>query len=466
MKFPYPFLVAALLVAAMPALAQAPTQAAASPKATAPPQPAAAQAQTTEPPRTAVPAPGTTPIDRIAAVVDEDIVLQSEVDRAVAIIQAQYAQSSQQLPPPEVLRKQVLERLVLLKLQIARANEGGIRISDGELEQAVATVAQQNQLTSDQLQQRLAADGQSYEAFRRDLRDELLVQRLRQSVTRSRVVISDSEVDAALAAGTATPEQVHIAHIQVALPDGATPEQVQIAQTKVDGVKKLIDSGEMDFAAAAARYSDSPNALEGGDLGWRSYDEVPGLFASMLRSMQPGQVSDPTRGPSGFQLLKMIEKRESQRQTATEFHARAILIRNNEVVSLEQAKQKIDQARVRITGGEDFAKVAKEASDDTSTRNQGGDMGWFQQNGWGSAIGEQIVALGDDEISQPFQSDVGWHLLQRLGSREQDVTDELRRNQAREAIGRRKAEEEYERFLRQMRGEAYVDLRLPDGTAS
>ncbi len=461
MKSLITLLPAILLAAAVPAVAQT----------SAPPQ-APAPAQTPAPAQVLAPAPtlpaaqDAAPIDRIAAVVDEDVILQSEVDRAVANIQAQYAQSSQQLPPPDVLRKQVLERLVLIKLQIARAEEGGIRISDGELEQAVAAVAQQNRLTPDQLQQQLAADGLSYEEFRRNLRDELLVQRLRQSVTRSRVVVSDSEVEAALAAGVAAPEQVHIAHIQVALPDGATPEQVQTAQTKIEGIKQLLDKGEMDFAAAAARYSDSPNALEGGDLGWRSYDEVPRLFANTLRNMQPAQVSDPIRGPSGFQLLKMVEERENQRQTATQFHARGILIRTSEVVSAEQARQKAEQVRARITGGEDFAKVAKEVSDDTSTRNQGGDMGWFQQDAWGSAIGEQIAALPDNAVSQPFQSEVGWHLIQRLGSREQDVTDELRRNQAREAIGRRKAEEEYERFLRQLRGEAYVDLRLADSTTS
>ncbi|MFC4729645.1 peptidylprolyl isomerase [Coralloluteibacterium thermophilus] len=402
------------------------------------------------------------PIDGIVAVVDEDVILRSELERAVANIRAQYGDQPGVLPPEDVLRRQVLDRLVMLKLQVARATDSGIRVSDAELEQATMAVMQQNRMTPDDFRSRLAAEGLSYEEFRRSLRDELTVQRLQQQLARSRVQVSDAEVNNAIENGAAASgEQVRIANILVAIPDGATPEQVQTAQTKADGIKQLLDSGEMDFAAAAARYSDGPNALEGGDLGWRSYDEVPPLFSNLLREMQPGDVSEPIRGPSGLTLLHVAERRQAERQVATQYNARGILIRTTEVVSPEQALQRIQAARARIEAGEDFGAVAREVSEDASTRAQGGDMGWFEANAWGGAVAAQLGTLADNEVSQPFQSDVGWHLIQRLGSREQDVTDELRRNQVREAIGRRKAEEEYERFLRQLRGEAYVESRLP-----
>lgn len=405
-------------------------------------------------------------IDGIVAVVDENVILQSELDRAVANVRAQYASDPNALPPDDVLRRQVLDRLVLLKLQVARANESGIRVSDAELDQATQAVMQQNRMTPEDFRRRIEAEGLSYEEFRRNLRDELLVQRLQQQLTRSRVSVSDAEVDNAIANGAGgSGEQVQIANILVALPDGATPEQAQTGLTKAQGIKDLIASGEMDFAAAAARYSDGPNALEGGTLGWRSYDEIPPLFANVVRELPPGGVTDPIRGPSGYTLLQVVDRREAQRQIATQYHARGILIRTSDVVSPEQAKQRIDAARARIAGGEDFAKVAREVSEDTSTRAEGGDMGWFEENAWGGAVAAQLTALEDGGLSQPFQSDVGWHLIERLGSRQQDVTEELRRNQVREAIARRKSEEEYDRFLRQLRSEAYVDVRLGGAAA-
>lgn len=412
----------------------------------------------------AVTAPANTvPIDSIVAVVDEDVILRSQLDNAVGNITAQYATRPGQLPPLEVLQKQVLERLILMRLQLARAESAGIRVSDAEVEQAVQSVAQQNQLNPEQLREQLARDGLSYQEFRSSLREELLAQRLRQGYVRSKVTVSDSEVDAALAAGGDNAGQVHVAHLLVALPDGASPEQIATAQQKIEGIKQLLDRGEIDFNAAAIRYSDSPNALDGGDLGWRSLSEIPALFANLLKEMRPGDVTPPLRGPSGFQLLKLVETRDAQASNVTEYQARGIMVRKSEVVSSDEARQKIERARARIVAGEDFAKVATEVSDDTLSKNQGGDMGWFQQGAYGSAVGAQIATLADDELSAPFESEAGWHIIKRLGSREQDVTDTLRRNEAREAIARRKSEEEFERFLRQMRSESYVDIRLGSG---
>jgi len=251
-----------------------------------------------------------------------------------------------------------------------------------------------------------------------------------------------------------------LAHILVALPDGATPEQVKTAKGKIEGVKVLLGKGEMDFTAAAIRYSDAPNALQGGDLGWRNQNEIPNLFTSVVTAMQPGDISDPIRGPTGFQLLKLIESRDAGRQKVTEYQSRHLMLRQSEVVSFAQAKAKLETLRARALKGESFENLAREYSEDTATRDAGGMMDWYEKDAWGAGVAAQIVTLKDGEISQPFQSDVGWHMIQRVGERETDVTDALRRNQVRELIARRKGEEEYERFLRQMRSEAFVDMRL------
>lgn len=407
------------------------------------------------------------PIDRIAAVVDEDVILRSELDRAVANITAQYAGRENQLPPRDVLERQVLERLVLLKLQVARAQATGVRVTDQELDQAIAGIAAQNRLNSDQLREQLARDGVGFADFRNSVREELLTQRLRQRFAQSRVSVSEAEIDAALAAQANAGSQYRLAHILVALPEGATPEQIATAQKKVEGVKGLIDRGEMDFAAAAVRYSDSPNALEGGDLGWRSLDEIPNAFAELIRDMQAGQVSAPLRGPSGFQLLKLVETRDASQaapQNVTQVQARHILVRIDEDTSDAQAKAKIDTLAARLAGGADFATLARENSDDPSSQAKGGDLGWFVPDQYGPDFAAPLKALADQQVSAPFRTGAGWHIVQRLGSRETDVGEQNRRAQVGETIGRRKLEDEWNRFLRELRGEAYVDVRI--GTAA
>ncbi|MFT4256402.1 MAG: peptidylprolyl isomerase [Pseudoxanthomonas sp.] len=408
------------------------------------------------------------PLDRIAAVVDEQVILQSELERAVHNVQAQYASQPGQLPPMDVLRRQVMERLVLMKLQVARANDTGIHIGEDEINKAVASVAQQNNLSIDGLRQRLVADGMSYDDFRNSIRDEMTVQRLRQSFAQSRVQVSEAEVDAALAQQGSGGIQYHLAHILVGLPDGATAEQIATGQKKIDGIKSLLDKGEMDFAAAAVRYSDSPNALEGGDLGWRSQDEIPTAFVTTLKGASAGQVIGPIRGPSGFQLLKLVETRDAAQggapQQVTEVQARHILVRITEVQDANAAKAKIDTLRARIAGGADFNEVAKESSEDPNSRNSGGELGWFPVDAFGPDFGQQITALQDGQVSQPFRTEAGWHIVKREGSRQTDVTDQNRRARVRETIGRRKLEDQYNRFLQEMRSEAYVSVR--DGSAA
>jgi peptidyl-prolyl cis-trans isomerase SurA len=405
-------------------------------------------------------AQGTTALDSIVAVADEDVILRSELDIAVANLQAQYAGSGQQLPPVESLRRQVLERLILIKLQVRRARAGGIRIADAELEQALQQVAGNNQMTLDQLRVRLAQDGLTYESFRDSIRDEMLVQRLRQRYVQARVNVSESEIDQLLAVREVGGPEVRLANIVVGLPDGATAEQIETARQKAASIRDLIVRGEMNFSTAAIRYSDAQNALNGGEIGWRGFDAIPPLFVNLIRGMQPGDISEPVRGPSGYQLIQLMETRQAGQQSVTEYNARGLYVRVTPTMSPEAARQKVEQLRARMLAGEPFDAIARAESDDSLTRAAGGDMGWFQANQYGSAIASQITSLQDGQLSAPFQSDVGWHLVLRVGSRQSDVTDENRRNMARELIGERKAEEEYERFLRQIRSEAYVENRL------
>lgn len=402
------------------------------------------------------------PIDGIAAIVDEDVILQSELERAVRNIKSQYGNRADQLPPENVLRRQVLERLILVQLQTARAQSTGVRVADEELDAAAAAIARQNNMTPDQLRQQLAGDGISYDEFRGSLRDELAIQRLRQRFAQSTIMVTDAEVDAALAS-QASGTQYRLANILVALPNGATPQQIAMAEEKIEGVQGLLERGEMDFAAAAVRYSDGPNALEGGDLGWRGIDEIPTAFSTVVGGLQRGQMFGPARGPSGFQLLQLVDIRDGTQatsgQSVTQYQASHILIRGDDAA----AKARIDSLHAAVTGGSSFASVASESSDDTVTREAGGDLGWFTQDEFGPQFGEQVAALQDGEVSAPFRSQAGWHIVQRVGSRQASVDDENRRNQARETIGQRKLEDEWNRFLREMRGEAYIDIRPASG---
>lgn len=409
------------------------------------------------------------PVERIAAVVNEDVILRSELERAVANVRTQFAGRENQLPPAEILERQVLERLVLMRLQVTRATDAGITTSEQEVEGTIQGIAQQNGMTLEQLRQRVVEDGMTWAGFRSNLRDEIMTQKLRQSFAQSRINVSEAEVDAAMTSAMASgAQQFHLAHILVATPESPTPEQIAIAQRKIDGVKGLIDKGEMSFAAAAVRYSDSPNALEGGDLGWRSLNEIPPAFAATIQQLQAGQMIGPIRGPSGFQLLQLVETRSQAvgAEQVTQFSARQILVRVDEDTDEAAAQAKAQTLSARLAGGADFAKLAAEASDDTTTQRRGGDLGWFSADTYGTAFGMQVAALSDGQASAPFRSDEGWVIVQRTGSRQVAAADQNLRAQVRDTIGRRKLEEEWNRWLREMRGEAYVDVRGQAGSAS
>jgi peptidyl-prolyl cis-trans isomerase SurA len=407
------------------------------------------------------------PLDTIVAVVDDDVILRSELDIALANIESQFEGRRDQLPPRDIFERQVLERLILTKLQVGRASSMGIRVSDAELDGAIVDIAAQNNMTPAQLVTQISADGMTAADLRASVRDEITLQRLRQSFAQSRISVTEGEVDAAMA-NEATGNQYHLAHILIGVAEGSTPDQIASAQARAEQLKAQLEAGNIEFQAAAVRYSDSPNALEGGDLGWRSIDEIPPAFARIIAGMQPGDIYGPMRAPTGFQLVKLVESRAGASNTpvaVTQFQARHILIRSDEGGEAA-ARARIETLRARIAGGADFAELAQQNSQDEATADRGGSLGWFAQDGYGADFGAQVAALKDGEVSAPFRTAAGWHIVKREGSREVAATDENARQRARATIGQRKLEQEWDRYLRELRGEAYVDIRLPAASGS
>lgn len=399
-------------------------------------------------------------VDSIVAVVDEDVILRSELERAVNNVKAQYAKQAGQLPPESILEKQVLERLIIQRLQVNRARDIGIRVSDAELNQTVQSIASSNKMTVEQFQKRLQEEGLEYNDYRNNVRDELLQQRLRQSYVQSRVQVSENEVDQAVSGLQSAGPEVLLANLLVAMPESPTAEQVATAKRKIDGIRDLISKGQMTFKAAAIRYSDAQNALDGGEIGWRTVDSIPPQFTALISGMKPGDVSQPVRGPSGYQLIQVVDVRDPKNNVVDEYRAQAILIDPTAVGGNEVARQRAEELHERIAKGEDMGKLAKEFSSKDLNADTGGVLDWFTQNQWGAQVGSQIVLLKDGEVSPVIQTEAGYLIIRRIAKRTQDANADNKRRQARETIGQRKAEEEYDRFLRQLRSEAFVESRL------
>ncbi len=400
------------------------------------------------------------PIDAIVAVVDEDVILRSELDREVNIVLAQLAQGGGQVPPRDIVERQVLQRMIDFRVQLARAQGTGIRITDSEIEQAMRRIAQQNGITLEQMAMALSRDGISMQEFRRNLRDQMAVERLRARFVQQRVSVTATEIDNLIASGRLRAGEVRLSHILVPVPDAASPDQLAQAERRAREIVAEIEGG-LDFATAAIRYSRGPQALEGGDLGWRRIDEIPGVFVEALSQLRVGEVSPPVRGPGGFHIVKLTDQREAGPALVREFRALHVMVTPSELLSPEQARARIEDIRRRIEAGADFGDLARQFSDDLGSKNQGGDLGWFEQYAFGTIVGNELGALADGELSQPFQTEQGsWHLLRRIGTRESDRSTERLRQQAEEAIRSRKAEEEYAAFVRQIRGEAYIENRL------
>ena len=401
-----------------------------------------------------------TPIDSIVALVDEDVILRSELDLAVSGIVERIRASGEAMPPMNLLEGQVLERLIMRELQIQRALQTGIRISDSDIDQALVNLAQQNGITLQQMRQVIENDGEDFSEFRRNIGDELMTERLRQRIVGSMDPISDTEIDIMLASEDVAGGEYNVSHIMVGLQDGSTPAQIKVAQDEADDIYERLSIG-LDFASAAISYSDGQEALEGGLVGWRDLNSVPAFFADAVRDLSPGEFTQPIRSPAGFHIIKVNDYREQRQVVVKEYHARHIMVEVDELMTPRLAMDQIVEIKQKLDDGEDFTELAKEYSDDSATANIGGDMGWFPPDAFGERVYQTLVGLSDGEVSEPFQTEGGWHVIEVLGMRETDRTEEAIRAEAREKIVMRRAEQEIDKVLRQFRDEAFVEIRLP-----
>ncbi len=398
-------------------------------------------------------------IDSIVALVDDDVVLRSELDIAIRGIVDRIRAQGGDLPPQHLLEKQVLERLIMRELQLQRAFQTGIRISDADIDQGLMMLAEQNNLSLMQLRQVIEADGEDFAEFRQNIGEEMMTERLRQRVVASMDPITDTEVDILLASDQFSSGEYNISHILIGLNEGATPQQITLQESKANNVYQQLQEG-LDFASAAISYSDSQEALEGGLVGWRDLNSIPVAFSEAIKPLRAGQYTVPIRSPAGFHIIRVNDYRDRSQVMATEFHARHIMVVTNELISPREAMNQIREIHDELMDGGDFAALAKEHSDDPTSANLGGDMGWFAPDAFGDRINQTLMAMQDNEISEPFQTESGWHIMQRLGLREKDVTEESLRNAARNNLQQQKMDIEVEQFLQQMRDEAFVEIRL------
>jgi peptidyl-prolyl cis-trans isomerase SurA len=406
-------------------------------------------------------------LDRVAATVASNglsgVVLQSELDEQVGAIVERFKDAKQELPPANVLRQQVLERLVVQEIQMQRASRANVKVPDETLNSALQEIAQRNGIPLARLPDILAQQGIEYASYRDGMRKELTLTLLRQREVIQRISITPREIDQYLERQKNAPEQsaeYNVSHILISVPQTASPDQLEDADARAKDVAKRAGEGE-DFAKLAIAYSNSQTALEGGSLGWRKGSELPTILTEVIAQLKPGQVSQPLRTPTGYHIVKLNETRGASGQSVVEqIHARHILMKTNELQDDATVRQKLTAIRERVLKGEDFAGLAATTSEDPGSASDGGDLGWFGPGQYVPELDRAVADLKDNEISEPFQSQFGWHIIQVLGHRQFDNTDELKRRRAAEAIRASHADEETELWMRRLRDDAYVEYKL------
>jgi peptidyl-prolyl cis-trans isomerase SurA len=404
------------------------------------------------------------PIDRIVAVVNEGVVLQSELDRAMTMGRRQLAERKIPLPPADVLETQVLERLILTRVQTQRAQEAGIRVDDRELNEVLNNLAAQNKMTLPEFAETVRKEGMDYLSLREQVRDEVTIQRLRAREVEGRVLVTDQDIDLFLANQSRLDQtEYRVSHILVAVPDGAASDARIKARQKAEALLKRLQGGE-DFAQVASANSDGQQALSGGDLDWRAGSALPELFATAVQKLKPGDLTGILENASGYHILKLTDVRGGDaRKSIVETHAQHILLMTNPMRDEEATKQQARELYDRIKKGEDLGEIAKKLSDDTGSKATGGDLGWQPAGVFAPEFEQTLKALQPGQVSAPFRTGFGWHIAKVVERRARDATDETRRARARAAIQNRKSAEEYDMWLRRLRSEAYVEVRLKKG---
>jgi peptidyl-prolyl cis-trans isomerase SurA len=409
---------------------------------------------------------GVVPVDRIVAVVNKEVITATELGEAVAAAQRQLRRQKTPLPERGLLERQMLERLILDKAQLQLARDKGIRVDELQLDRAVQRVAQNNNMSLADFRQALERDGVSFQAWREDVREQMLLARVREREVDDRIQVSDTEIDLFLAEMQAKPStrvEYQLSHILVRVPEQASPERIEAARARAEKALAEARAGG-DFATLAASYSDAPDALQGGAVGWRSHDRLPELFSSALARLQPGAVSEVLRSPAGFHVLRLNDRRGSALENApvAQTRLRHILIRASESMSEGEAVRRLNDLRARIvSGAADFAEMARVHSAD-ATAARGGELDWVYPGDTVPEFERAYQELKVGEVSQPVRTPFGYHLIQVLERRSADVAPERRRLQARQALRERKADEAYQEWLRQLRDQIYVELRLEE----
>lgn len=401
-------------------------------------------------------------LDRVVAIVDKDVVLESELNaRKVSILERLRGQY-QQLPPEDVLNKQILEQLILERIELGMAERYEIVIEEAEIDQAIGRVLQKNQITLAQLESDLQRQGLNLAGLREQMRNELTISNLQQGVVNSRIKVTDQDINNFLASSDgkyATSPDYHIGHILLAVSSSADADAVAEAEKQANEIYQKLQSGS-DFSQMAISYSNDQAALQGGDIGWRKLAQLPELFGNQMINLAVGQVSKPFRSGAGFHILKNIEQRGGGEQLVEQTHARHILVKTSEIMDDAQARQKLLDLKARIEKGEDFAKLARENSEDTGSMLSGGDLGWSMPGMFVAEFEDAMKNTPINNISRPFKSQFGWHILQVIERRKEDMSDKMKRNQAANVLRSRRFDEEFQLWLTQIREEAYVEIKL------
>jgi len=404
-------------------------------------------------------------IDRILVIVNDDVITETELANRLEETKKQLALEKIKMPPDDILRKQLLDRMVLERLQLQLATQTGIRVGEADVDHAIETIARRNNMSVEDFRKTLEKSGMDVEAFRAQTRDQLTIQQLLEREINNRVNVTDNEVSHFLENPQNRADMdvtYNLSHILIGIPESASPEAIQAAKKRTEDILQQLKAGA-DFEQIAVSYSQGADALKGGSLGWKKPGELPELFLGALKNMSPGGISDILRSPNGFHILKLNDKRgAAQAEAVTQTHVRHILLRTSEIQSLEDARQKLLHLRERVENGDDFAALARAHSEDTASAANGGDLGWVNPGMMVPEFEKAMNALKPNQLSQPVRTSFGLHLIQVLGRRDHDITQERLEAAARQQIHARKADERYEQWARQLRDEAFVEYLVDE----
>lgn len=413
----------------------------------------------------AIKSPKIIELDYIVAIVNDNVITNTELNNKVEDFRKRLSANNTKLPPDDVFRKQILERMIIDEIQLQQASATGIRIDDEGLNQVIANIAKQNQMDLETFRNTLIKDGYDFAQFREEIRKEMLLTQLRKRQVENKIFVSEQDVAVQLEKledRVNLDNEYQLGHILIPIPESAKPEEIEAAKQKADQVIAQLRFGA-DFSQTAISVSAGQQALQGGDLGWIKHGQLPTIFSSIIPELAVGGITSPIRSPSGFHIVKVFDKRTSEnKHVVQQTLARHILIKPSAILSTDEAHDKLARIRERVVSGEDFSKLAKASSDDPGSASEGGNLGWVNPGTMVPEFEEAMDKLQPGEISQPFESQFGWHIVQVLSRRQHDNTDSYLKNQARQLIYKRKVAEETQHWLRRLRDEAYVEYRLEE----